>query len=306
VARGAGPEAPPDAPADAPRPPGPTYVVTGASGGIGRATARGIARPDATLVLVARRRPELEVTAEAIRAASPGARACLHPADLSRTAEVRRVAAEILAEHPRIDAAVQNAGGWFHGREVTPDGNERTLALNVLAPLLLTELLRPGLAAARPSRVVMVASEAHRGHHLDLDDLDARPPYHGYRTYSRSKLALLGVTEVLAERLRRDGIDVNALHPGFIASGFGHNNPGAAGRAIRVLEWIGGRSPARGARLPILLATDPTLTGVTGRYFWRHRSVAIAEDRVDPALARQLFALLAARVGIDAGRDAAS
>lgn len=279
-----------------------TYVVTGASQGIGRAIALGLAaRGPGRIALVARRREALERVAEEVGRTGQGMSACLHPADLGLQTEVRRVSAEILAEHPRVDALVNNAGAWFHRREETSEGVERTVALNVFAPVLLTELLRPALRAAAPSRVVMISSEAHQGQRLDLADLELRRGYRGMRAYGRSKLALVELTRALAERYRADRIDVNAVHPGFVASGFGQNNPGAIRVLIRFLEAIAGRSTERGADTPVYLATEPGLAGTTGRYFADRKEVASSRSVDTPGEVKALWEYCAARLGAPLG-----
>jgi NAD(P)-dependent dehydrogenase (short-subunit alcohol dehydrogenase family) len=219
-------------------------------------------------------------------------------ADLALQHDVRRVAGEILAAHPRIDALINNAGAWFHQRTETSEGVESTWALNVLAPLLLTELLRPALRAAAPSRVVMVSSAAHLGRTLRLEDLESRSQFRGFATYGRSKLALIVLTHTLAERYGADGIVVNAVHPGFIRSGFGQNNTGAVGGGMWVLTRLFGRSVEYGARSPVALLTDPRIAGITGQYFVRGAPARSSRTSYDPQVARTLWSLCANRVGI--------
>lgn len=287
----------PGSPAAAERPAG-ASVVTGASQGIGRDVALGIARyRPGPIVLVARRRDRLEQVAREIDRLGTGATGCVHPADLALQGDVRRLSAEILREHPRISILVNNAGAWFHRRAETAEGVERTVALNLLAPVRLTESLRPALRAGAPSRVVMVASEAHRGYRLDLSDPEGRRGYRGFTAYGRSKLALIAMTRLLSDRYREDRIDVNAVHPGFVASGFGQNNGGAVGFGMRVLEALAGRSNASGARGPIRLATDPALEGTTGEYFKRERPAAPSRAADDPAETAALWSWCESRAG---------
>lgn len=279
----------------------PTYVVTGASGGIGRAIAIGLARRGPSVqILVARGAEGLAGTAEAVQRASPGSIAEVWTSDLAELAQVRRLAASILAEHPRVRVLFNNAGAWFHRRSETSEGIERTWALNVLSPALLTELLRPALRAAAPSRVVLTASAAHRGNRLDLDDPEMRRHYRGFTAYGRSKLAIVELTAVLAERYRAERIDVNALHPGFVASGFGRNNAGAAGVMIRLLEALGGRSPESGADTALWLATAPELEGRSGGYYARRRPAAPSAAAATPGQAEELWRRVAGRLALPA------
>ena len=266
-----------------------TAVISGASSGIGRAIALALADRGWRLGLVASGATRLEAVAAEIRARSPGAAPTVHPADLALQQEVRRVAASLRAEYPVLDALVNDAGAWFHHRAETAEGVERTWALNVLAPTLLTELLRPSLRAAAPSRVVLVSSAAHRGQHLHLDDLEGRAAYRGFTQYGRSKLALILLTHVLDARYREDGISVNALHPGFIRSRFGQNNPGAVGRGMWLLTRLGGRSPAYGARTPVWLVTAPEAAGFHGAYFVRAKPARSSAASYDAAIAEGLW-----------------
>ena len=277
----------------------PTIVITGASGGIGRSVALGLAaRGPIELVMIARRRQALDAVAAEVASAGAGRHATVLVGDLELRSEVARLAAEVGAAFPRIEGLVNNAGAWFHRRHVTAEGTERTWALNVLAPLLLTERLRPSLRAGAPARVVMVSSEAHRGHRLRLDDLDGGRRYRGFSAYGRSKLALIAITEALADRYRGDGISVNALHPGFIDSGFGRNNGGWVRTGIALLETVAGRSPEYGARGPVRLLTDPSLAGTTGRYFVRGRPSIPGRGATDRVRAELVWRRCAEIAGI--------
>lgn len=279
----------------------PTYVVTGASRGIGRAVVEGLASlGPARLVVLARDVPALDALKLMLERGRPEVQVFPNALDLTSVPSVRAVADRIGAAHPRIDALVNNAGALYAHRELTPEGIERTMALNVLAPVLLTERLRPALRAAAPSRVVMVASAAHRGARLDLSDLELRTGYRGFRAYARSKLALIELTRVLAERYRGDRIDVNSLHPGFIASSWGLNNPGPYRAGIRFLQAIAGRSVRRGARTPIYLATDPSVRGTTGRYFVRGRPASVSAAVGSPGQGEALWEWCRARGGLPA------
>ena len=187
--------------------------------------------------------------------------------DLSRMLEVRRVAAEIRARHRRVDLLLNNAGAVYVRREVTVEGLEKTFALNHLAYFLLTQELLPLLRESTPARVVNVSSDAHRGARLDLDDpsSSARRTGRGL-AYGRSKLMNILFTRELARRLEGSGVTVNAMHPGFVRSGFGRNNPGLA-RAVMSFVQLFARTPERGARTLAWLATAPEVAGISGKYF---------------------------------------
>jgi retinol dehydrogenase 14 len=181
---------------------GRTVLITGATSGIGRATALGLARMGAHLAIIGRNRVRTEDAVREIRTAG-GGQVDLFIADLSAQSEVRRLAAEVLQSLSRIDVLINNVGGYWNTRHVTVDGLERTFALNHLAPFLLTNLLLDRLKQSAPARVVTVSSNAHaQRRRIDFDDLQGERSYSGARAYSQSKLANLLFTYELARRLQ--------------------------------------------------------------------------------------------------------
>ncbi len=265
-------------------------VVTGATSGIGREIARGLAQAGATTVVVGRG-PERTAAAAAQLARETG-NPDLEPMpvdDLALLSETRNVASRLLGRHDRIDILVNNAGAMFTRRERTTEGHERTFALNVLSPFLLTSLLAGRLIESAPARVVNVASAAHRGRSVDFSDLESAARYSGFGVYGRSKLELILLTRELARRLSRTGVTVNAVHPGFVRSGFGQNTPGATAIAIRGLARVFGRSPLRGAETPLFVAVDPSLEGVTGTYFSERTAQPGSRASQDPDDAERLY-----------------
>jgi NAD(P)-dependent dehydrogenase (short-subunit alcohol dehydrogenase family) len=276
-----------------------TVVVTGATSGIGAAIARALTGRVETLALVGRNPERLSAIVASLSAGAEGTTLRTHVADLSNLGEVRRLAAELTASYPRIEVLVNNAGAYFSREETTAEHNERTLALNVLSPFLLTRLLRPSLMAAAPARVVNVASAAHTGTVLDLDDLDNHRDYSGFRTYGRSKLALILLTHEFARRWASDRIFANAVHPGFVRSRFGHNNRGGTAAFIRWSAYLFGISPTRGAVTPVYLATSPQVEGTTGEYFVRNRAVRSSRESYDDAVAGRLWGICSTRTGLE-------
>jgi NAD(P)-dependent dehydrogenase (short-subunit alcohol dehydrogenase family) len=263
-------------------------LVTGATSGIGRVTARELARMGGTVVAVARDRARGEA-AVAEFAEAGGRPAELLVGDLSVQADVRRVAAEFLRRHPRLDVLVNNAGAIHNERELTADGIERTFAVNHLAYFLLTTLLLPALEAAPAGRVVSVSSEAHRGvRRLDFANLQSERRYTAMGAYSQSKLENVLFTYELARRLGRTRVTANCLHPGVIRSGFGRNNGGVVG-ALFALAAPLLASPEKGARTTIHLASSPRVEGTTGRYFRRERPAASSPASYDADAARRLW-----------------
>jgi NAD(P)-dependent dehydrogenase (short-subunit alcohol dehydrogenase family) len=218
-------------------------------------------------------------------------------ADLSTMDGVRIAARGVSALDGRIDVLVNNAGAIYERRAETVDAFEQTFALNVLAPFLLTHLLRAELQTAASARVVMVDSSAHRGVRLNFSDLQTRNGYRGFRTYSRSKLALLLLTYEFARRWQGSGVHVNAVHPGFVRTGFGRNNPGVLGLAIRVAS-VFALNAEQGADTPFYVSASPELGEANGLYFVRRRAVASSRASYDREAGRRLWTECERLVGI--------
>jgi NAD(P)-dependent dehydrogenase (short-subunit alcohol dehydrogenase family) len=264
-------------------------VVTGATSGIGLVAAERLAASGARLILIGRDKARGEAALARIKRHAPGAELTLRYADLSLLAEMNRLAAEIAAAEPRIDVLINNAGAMFTSRSLTADGLERTFALNHMAYFVLANRLRAALAAAAPARIVNVASEAHRGNVLDFADLQSARGYRGFRVYGRSKLANILFTRELARRLEGSGITANCLHPGFVASRFGDNNPGLSRVGIGLAKRFFALSPEQGAETVVYLAASPEVAGVTGGYFDKCRVRLPSAEAQDDAAARRLW-----------------
>jgi retinol dehydrogenase-12 len=247
-------------------------LVTGATDGIGRVTALRLAQAGNLVTIVGRHPEKTALVTKAIAAAIPkGSSGTIDSllADLSRPAETRRVAHEFLEKNNCLDVLVNNAGGMFENHETTLDGFERTFALNHLSYFHLTQLLLPALRASPRARIVNVASEAHRGCSLDFDVLEGKKPikYSAWRAYQRSKLANILFTRELARQLHGTGVTANCLHPGFVATKFGHNNSGFWGKSMRLAQAIFAIDEEAGARTSIFLAMDPSVDALSGGYY---------------------------------------
>jgi NAD(P)-dependent dehydrogenase (short-subunit alcohol dehydrogenase family) len=265
---------------------GRTVVVTGATGGIGKATARALALMGAHVVIISRDPERTEETAEEIRLADGGQVDAL-AADLSSQAQVRRLADELLTTLPRIDVLVNNAGGYWNTRHTTVDGIEHTFALNHLAPFLLTNLLLKRMQLGGSSRVITVSSNAQAMGRINFDDIQGEHTYSGARAYNQSKLANLLFTYELARRLQGTSVTANALHPGLVSTGFGAEDPGHAQRMLVPLLRPFMLTAAQGATTTIHLASAPDLAGVSGRFFVRgkaRRSSNASYDQTTAAL----------------------
>jgi retinol dehydrogenase-14 len=278
---------------------GKTVLVTGGTGGIGRATAAGLATMGAHLAITGRDRRRAEVAAREIRAAD-GGQVEVFVADLSCQSEVRSLASEVLATYPRIDVLVNNVGGYWNTRHVTADGLERTFALNHLAPFLLTNLLLDRLTRSSPARVVTVASNAHATGQIDFDDLQGEGSYSGSRAYSQSKLANVLFTYELARRQPASAVTANALHPGVVSTSFGAEDPGVVQRLFVPFVRPFLKAPEQGAATSIHLASSPGLKQVSGRYFAASKPKRSSKRSYDKATAARLWQVSAELVGLTA------
>jgi retinol dehydrogenase 14 len=277
---------------------GRTVLITGGTGGIGKATATGLAALGARVAITGRDRGRTEEAAAEIRAAG-GPSVEVFVADMSAQAEVRRLASEVLAALPRLDVLVNNVGGFWNTRRVTVDGLEHMFALNHLAPFLLTHLLVERLVESAPARVVTVSSDAQRLGRIDFDDLQGERSWSGQKAYNQSKLANVLFTYELARRLRGTGVTATVLHPGVVRSGFGAEDPGRIQRFITPFMGLM-KSPEQGARTPVYLASSPDVEGVTGQFFAKSKPRKSAKRSYDEADALRLWEVSARLVGLDA------
>jgi NAD(P)-dependent dehydrogenase (short-subunit alcohol dehydrogenase family) len=262
-------------------------VVTGANRGIGRATAEGLARMGARVVLVCRRKEDGEAASREISADGTVAPDVV-PADLSSQLSIRQAAGYIRGRYSSLHVLINNAGVIPPRREVTVDGLEMQFAVNHLAYFLLTDLLLPQLKAGSPSRIINVSSGAHTHVTLDFDDLQARRSYQPKSVYGRSKLANVLFTYELSRRLAGTGVTANSLNPGVVATKMLADYMGVplAGPA---LARTFGATPEEGAETSIYLASSPEVESVTGKYFERKQPVASSRESHNEAVARRLW-----------------
>jgi retinol dehydrogenase 14 len=275
-----------------------TVLVTGGTGGIGLATASGLAGLGARVGIVGRDPGRAADAADAVRRTAAGARVDTFVADLSSQAEVRRLADEVLASYPRLDVLVNNVGGYWAHRHVTADGLEHTFALNHLAPFLLTQLLRGLLVTSAPARVVTVSSGAQAMGRIDFDDLQGEHDYNGQRAYNQSKLANVLFTYELARRLEGTGVTANVLHPGVVRTRFGQEDSGRWMQLLLPVVRPFLKSPERGARTAVHLASAPELAGVSGRYFANSAPRKSSARSYDAQVAARLWETSAELTGL--------
>lgn len=267
---------------------GKTVLITGGTSGIGKAMAVAMTAMGANVVVVGRNPARGKAAVEEIKARSHSESVELMLADLSVQSEVRRLAEEFLERYDRLDVLANNAGLVQSKRTETPDGIETTLAINHLAPFLLTNLLIERLEQSAPSRVITVSSEAQRWGNVDFEDMQSRRKYRGFPVYGMTKLANIMFTYELAERLSGTGVTANCLHPGSVGTNFGQNNRGPMALFFRTFKPFM-RSPEQGADTLIWLASSPEVEGISGMYFSDRKVIEAKKVTCDPAARRRLW-----------------
>jgi retinol dehydrogenase 14 len=278
---------------------GKTVLITGATSGIGKATAMGLAGLGANLVLVSRDGAKLERTADEIAQRTRNTGVEWSVCELSSLQDVRRTAMEIKRKHPRLDVLINNAGTIVGKRKITVDGYEYTFALDHLSPFLLTNLLLDTLKASAPARIITVSSSAHLMGHIHFDDLMLAEGFTPFKAYSQAKLANVLFTYALARRLQGTGVTANCLHPGVVRTNFGKELGGAfrLGMAIARTFQIG---PETGAKTSIFLASSSSVEGVSGKFFVRSREARSSKESYDQMEADRLWEMSLALTGLAA------
>lgn len=265
-----------------------TCMVTGATAGIGLATARALAQLDARVILVGRNPEKCTRVVESIRQETGNTKVDCLLADLSDQAQIHHLALQFQESYPRLDVLVNNAGGIFLRRQESVDGLEMTFALNHLSYFLLTLLLLDILQDSAPARIVNVASNSHYGQKLDFDNLQMARGYRARQAYGRSKLANVLFTFELARRLQGTGVTANALHPGFVATDIGMNN-GWLVRLFKLLMRPVAITPEQGCLTSVYLATSPEVEGVSSEYYVECKPVRADPAAYDLEAARKLW-----------------
>ena len=281
---------------------GKVCVITGGTDGIGKAAAYGLALQGARL-LVHGRDPDKGARAVAeLKSRSGNSAIEFLQADFSSLEEVRQLAAAVMARTPRIDVLVNNAGAIYVKRALSKDGYEKTLAVNHLAPFLLTHLLLDTLKASGPSRIVTTASNAHRGAKIAFDDLQLTRKYSPMGAYGMSKLANILFTRALAKRLQDvTRVTATCLHPGFVRTSFGVNNTADISPLFKALfPFISrfARTPEKGAETVIYLASSPEAEGVSGGYYHDRKPIRPTPAGEDDNAAERLWQVSEQLVGI--------
>ena len=277
---------------------GKTCIVTGATSGIGKVTALELARMGAAVVLICRNRQKGKDTVNEIKTLTQSTEIAMLMADLSSQQQIRAVVAEFTRDHKQLHVLINNAGAMFPKRSESVDGIEMTLAVNHLAPFLLTNLLLDTLKSTGSARVINVNSDAHEHGKIDFTDLQMRRHYGrgvGMRAYANAKLSNLLTVYELAQRLHGTQVTVNALHPGYVATNI-VTLENATG-PLRLLKPFWGMTmrfiltPEKGATTSIYLACSPQVANESGRYFEKCAPVASIQTSYDKSMQIRMWEL---------------
>lgn len=270
---------------------GKVCLVTGATAGIGQATALLLARRGATVVGVGRNPAKNEYSTRWIKEETGNMSVDYLLADLSSQKDIHALAHQYQSRFDRLDVLVNNAGETFAKRQESVDGIEMTFALNHLGYFLFTNLLVNIMEASEPARVINVSSGLHKFGAIDFDDIPFQNGYSRMKAYRRSKLANIAFTYELARRLCNLKITVNAMNPGLVATNVGESAGGYAEKLKGLVDKIAGLTPEEGAQTIIYLATSSEVDGLSGRYFEKEKSLPSAKATYDLEFCRRLWLL---------------
>lgn len=267
-------------------------LITGATSGIGKVTARAIAERGATLVIVGRNENKGMETVREIQTVTKNKNISFILADLSSQTQIRRLVENFKSQYSKLDVLVNNAGAVFLKRRLSEDNIEMTFATNHLSGFLLTNLLLSALKKADSSRIISVSSATHKQAHLDEDDWQNAKKYSGMEAYHRSKLANLLFTYELNRRLAGTNVTVNAVKPGFTKSSLGRNNGSSPLIfVLRVATALFAQTAEEGARASIYLATSPQVENISGKYFYREAEIESSKDSYNREIQKRLWIL---------------
>jgi NAD(P)-dependent dehydrogenase (short-subunit alcohol dehydrogenase family) len=259
-------------------------LVTGATSGIGKETAIGLAKLGASLTFTTRDLEMGKRVKDEIIEASANTDVEFLFCDLASFESVRKCCSEFKSKHDRLHVLVNNAGLWNRRRRISKDGIENMLAVNYLAPFLMTDLLLDTLKQSAPSRIINLSSGLHSGT-INFDDIESEKKFTGFKVYRQSKLALILYTRLLAKKLGGTGVTVNCINPGMVATNLGRDG----GRFSRAMFKLLGKKPEKGAETPIFLASSPEVATITGEYFSKKAVKRSSEESYDMELAERLW-----------------
>ncbi|HME54442.1 MAG TPA: SDR family oxidoreductase [Candidatus Lokiarchaeia archaeon] len=272
---------------------GKIVLITGATSGIGNATAIELARQGATLILTTRDDARGAATKEEITQLTGNANIEVLHCDLASFTSIRAFTEEFKEKHDHLDVLINNAGTWDFKRRESADGIENIFAVNFLAPFLMTNLLLDLLQASAPARIINITSGLHSGT-IHFEDIEFKRKFSGFKAYSQSKLALILFTRILAKKLEGTGVVVNCVHPGLNRTDLGRDS----GRVTRWMFQHMGQDPQKGAETAVYLASDPAADTVTSEYFVKKQVKKSSKTSYDMAIAQKLWEVAAKYVGL--------
>jgi len=272
---------------------GKIVLITGATSGLGKETARALARLGATIVLTTRDAQRGEQTKQDLIASTQNKSIDVLSCDLASFVSIRTFCAEFLQKYDALHVLINNAGVWDFRRRVSKDGIEETFAVNYLAPFLMTNLLLEVLKKSAPSRIINVTSGLHSGT-IQFDDLEFKKNFSGLKAYGHSKLAVILFTRLLAKKLEGTGVTVNCVNPGLNQTNLGRD----AGFAARMVFKILGKDPAKGAETALYLASLPDVATVSGEYFEKKQVKKTNLETYDMDAANKLWDISKKYVGL--------
>ena len=263
-------------------------LVTGATDGIGKVSARVLAEMGAKVIIVGRNPEKSAAVLTELKSVSGNENIDLLLADLAVMQEVRDLAEQVISRYDRLDVLLNNAGGYFAKHEITSDGLEMTFALNHMSYFLLTNKLMGLLKSSVPARIVNVSSDAHYSVDIEFDNLNGEQDYKAWKAYQKSKLANVLFTYELLKKVPAD-ITVNCLHPGFVATNFGNNNGGFVSPVLKIAKRISAIDPEEGAKTSIFLCSSPEVEEVSGKYFFKCQPKTSSRESRNMDTAKRLW-----------------
>jgi retinol dehydrogenase-14 len=266
-------------------------IVTGASSGLGKATALGLAKLGARVVMVCRAEARGEAARQDIIKGSGNSKVELLIADLSSQSDVYTLAETFKQRFDKLHVLINNAGVYLRERHLSKDGLEQTFSVNYLAPFLLTNLLLERLQASVPARIINVAGAYHRQGRIHFDDLQLARAYTGTAANNQSQLARVLFTYELARRLEGTGVTVNCLHPGSVRTDIMRDIPKYLLEIANTVLRPFFISPERGAETILYLAASPEVENTSGKYFVNKRTVNSSRASYDAELAKKLWTM---------------
>ena len=265
-------------------------LITGANSGIGKVTARELAKMGAHIVMACRNREKGEIAQAEIISESGNKNVDLFIVDMSSFASIRELAASFIEKYDRLHVLINNAGGLVNPYRVTANGVEASFAVNYLGPFLLTHLLLDRLKESAPARIINLGSGLHAKGRIDFDNLMMKDHYGFIQAYANAKLAILMFTYDIAHRLKDTGVTANAVHPGVVRTNFGRKS-GFPWYVMPLLIFVKPFmiSVDKGAETPIYLASSKNLERVTGKYFFKGKETKSAPQSYDKKLGTKLW-----------------